>query len=150
MYKRILVPVDGSDTAARGLREAIGLAAEQKATLRLLHVIDDYPMLVELASVAAYEETMEHLRAYGRKQLASAQGSAQEAGLQVETQLRETTGQRVGDVIVEEARQSGCDLIVMGTHGRRGFSRMMMGSDAELVLRASPVPILLVRSAEPG
>jgi nucleotide-binding universal stress UspA family protein len=53
---------------------------------------------------------------------------------------------RVADVVVEEAAKSGCDLIVMGTHGRRGFSRLALGSDADLVVRSSPVPVLLVRN----
>jgi nucleotide-binding universal stress UspA family protein len=52
---------------------------------------------------------------------------------------------RVCDMILEEARQSGAELIVMGTHGRRGLSRVALGSDAELVLRESSVPVLLVR-----
>ncbi|NDZ18444.1 hypothetical protein C7T35_07685 [Variovorax sp. WS11] len=59
--------------------------------------------------------------------------------------LREVTQGRIANVVVDEARSSGCDLIVMGTHGRRGFSRLALGSDADLVVRQSPVPVLLVR-----
>ncbi len=53
--------------------------------------------------------------------------------------------QRVGDTIVDEARSAGCDLVVMGTHGRRGVSHALLGSDAERVARQCPVPVLLVR-----
>ncbi|APW37272.1 universal stress protein UspA [Rhodoferax koreense] len=146
MYKKILVPLDGSDTAERGLLEAMRMASELKATLVLLHVIDDFPMLVEMASVQAYEETMAHLRSVGQRLLDGAQKSAEESDVAAETRLREITRERVGQAIVEEAGAAGCDLIVMGTHGRRGFNRVMMGSDAEFVARASTVPVLLVRS----
>ena len=63
-----------------------------------------------------------------------------------ETQLRELKGGRVADAILQEAKSTSCDLIVIGTHGRRGFSRVLLGSDAENVLRESPVPVLLVRA----
>ncbi|MCM2252789.1 MAG: universal stress protein, partial [Ramlibacter sp.] len=62
-----------------------------------------------------------------------------------ETLLREVTGKRIADVIIEQAQQHSCDLIVMGTHGRKGFSRLTLGSAAEGVVRSSPVPVLLVR-----
>ena len=68
------------------------------------------------------------------------------AGLQVETQLRDLKGGRAADAIVQEAASTSCDLIVIGTHGRRGLSRVLLGSDAENVLRRSPVPVLLVRA----
>jgi nucleotide-binding universal stress UspA family protein len=64
--------------------------------------------------------------------------------------LHDVGGGRVADAIVEEARRSRCDLIVIGTHGRRGVSRAMLGSDAENVVRSSPVPVLLVRARAPA
>ncbi|MDB5849731.1 MAG: universal stress protein UspA [Rhodoferax sp.] len=149
MYPKILVPLDGSETAERGLREALQLASEQKSTLVLLHVIDDFPMLAEMASVSAYEETLDHLRSAGHRLMALGQAKAEEAGVKVQIRFCEITRERVGQAIVDEARISGCDLIVMGTHGRRGFNRVMMGSDAEFVVRASSVPVLLVRSNVP-
>jgi nucleotide-binding universal stress UspA family protein len=60
--------------------------------------------------------------------------------------LRESAGARIADVIVERAKRWRSDLIVMGTHGRRGVSRMLMGSDAELVVRNASAPVLLVRA----
>ena len=150
MYQRILVPVDGSDTASRGLLEAVGLAAELKATLVLLHVIDDFPLLVEMASAINIEATLDALRRRGEDLLAEAQATAQQRGVQAETLLREVAAGRVADQIVHEALQEGCHLIVMGTHGRRGFSHLLIGSEAESVLRSSPVPVLLLRLQPPA
>ncbi len=149
MYQRILVPVDGSPTAERGLREAIKLAEGQSTRLLFLHIVDDYTMLIEMSSAAGYEEMIRGLRQYGLDVLGKAKRAAEAAGVHCETLLREVTGKRVADVIVDQARQHGCDLIVMGTHGRRGFSRLTLGSAAEGVMRASPVPVLLVRLEEP-
>ncbi|MBO9651412.1 MAG: universal stress protein [Variovorax sp.] len=147
MYHRILVPVDGSKTSALGLQEAIRLAAEQqeKASLHLLHVVDDFPMLVELANVVAYNNALHTLREYGEKLLSDSQALAAKADVKAEVALREVTGGRAASIVLAEAKATGCDLIVMGTHGRRGFSRLTLGSDAELVARGSPVPVLLVR-----
>jgi nucleotide-binding universal stress UspA family protein len=62
--------------------------------------------------------------------------------------MREVTGDRIGEVIVNQAQQHPCDLTVMGTHGRRGFSRVTLGSEADWVIRQSPVPVLLVRQPD--
>ena len=94
MYRRILVPLDGSATAERGVREAIGLAAEQKGTLCLLHVVDDFPMLMQMTSVVNFEETMKDVRQYGESLLAKAKSAAAEAGVQAETLLRKVTHER--------------------------------------------------------
>ncbi|UUZ73064.1 universal stress protein [Polaromonas sp. P1(28)-8] len=149
MYHRILVPLDGSATAERGLREAIGLAAEQKARLSLLHVADNFPMLVEMSSVTSSQEMLNDLRRYGEDVLAKAKRAAADAGVQADTLLREVTQGRIADVIIDETKKTGCGLIVMGTHGRRGFSRLTLGSEAERVVRSSTVPVLLVRLDEP-
>jgi nucleotide-binding universal stress UspA family protein len=151
MYQHILVPLDGSATAERGFQEALRLAAEQKSKLRLLHVIDDFPMLMEMSAVSSFEASMRKVREYGEEVLSKARAAAAALDVQADTVLREVTQGRIADVVVEEARTSGCDLIVMGTHGRRGFSRLALGSDADLVVRASPVPVMLVRSgSEPS
>ena len=146
MYQRILVPLDGSPTAERGLQEAIGLARAHQARLLLLHVLDEYPLLLEASSAAvAFEQVRDVMRAQGEVVLARARASAQAAGVQVDTELRETTASRVAETIVQATRDAGCDLIVMGTHGRRGLQHLMLGSDAEAVAKSSPVPVMLVR-----
>jgi nucleotide-binding universal stress UspA family protein len=148
MYQRILVPLDGSATAQRGLSEAISLASGQQTRLLFLHVVDDFTMLVEVPSAAVYDDMLRGMRQAGLDLLAKAKQAAEAAGVHCETVLREVTGKRVAEVIVDQTKVHACDLILMGTHGRRGFSRLAMGSDAEQVARSSPVPVLLVRAEE--
>jgi nucleotide-binding universal stress UspA family protein len=145
MYSKILVPIDGSPTAERGLREALALAAPLGAKLVLLNVVDDYPILLDMGSALAFEETRRALLKLGEEVLDRARRQAAEADVPCECVLREVTSLRASDAIVDEAAARKCDLIVMGTHGRRGFNRLAMGSDAEIVVRESPVPVLLVR-----
>jgi len=149
MYKRILVPIDGSDTAERGLDEAIALARELKATIRLLNLTSDFVLMVEMSTAIDYDKFREGLNQFGQRLLAKASDKANTQGVATETSLHDLGGGRVADAIVEEARNSRCDLIVIGTHGRRGVSRAMLGSDAENVVRNSPVPVLLVRQKVP-
>ncbi|HEX6704815.1 MAG TPA: universal stress protein [Albitalea sp.] len=148
MYKRILVPLDGSETARFGLREALTLAKQQKATVCLLHVTTDFPVMLEMSSLAEFEKVRAGLHQYGQELLQEAQRLAESLDVPAETKQRELQGGRVADVIVDEARQSACDLIAIGTHGRRGIRRALLGSDAEGVLRQSPVPVLLVRQPD--
>lgn len=145
MYKRILVPLDGSDTADLGLREAIGLARGSQGTLCLLHVIDTFPMLVEWTSTASFEQMVQDLRRYGEGLLAKAAAQAREQGVATESTVLELVNERVSTAIVDQAAKSGCDLIVMGTHGRKGFSHLVLGSAAEGVIREAGVPVLMVR-----
>jgi nucleotide-binding universal stress UspA family protein len=72
----------------------------------------------------------------------------QASGLESESVILETAGGRAADAIVAEAKAWGADLIVLGTHGRRGARRLVMGSDAEEIVRTTPVPVLLVRMTE--
>ncbi|MES2787079.1 MAG: universal stress protein [Pseudomonadota bacterium] len=148
MYKRILVPIDGSATAESGLREAIGLAAAVNARLVLLHVIDDCSMLVEVSSVTSQSRLMDGLRRRGGEILERARLLAAESGVAAQTFLREVAQARIASVVVDEAVRQSCDLIVMGTHGRHGFNRLTMGSNAESVVRSSTVPALLVKQAQ--
>ena len=149
MYKRILVPIDGSDTAARGLAEAISLARDLKATLRLLNLTSDFMPMIEMTSGIDTEKFRDGLNQFGKRLLAKASEQADRHGVTAETSLHDLRGSRVADAIVEEARESRCDLIVIGTHGRRGVARAMLGSDAENVVRSSPVPVLVVRAPAP-
>ena len=147
MYRRILVPVDGSDASMLGLAHAAGLAKGQKAQLRILNVVDDLimaPMMMEPTGAAdlSFADT---LRAEGKKVLDEAASIAKKAGARVETAQVESRGRVVSDVILRDAKRSKCDLIVMGTHGRRGINRLLLGSDAERVLGESTVPVLLTR-----
>ena len=145
MYRKILVPLDGSEFATQGLDHAIELARTCGAPLSLLHVIDTYPMGMEWADAATWNTLVDGWRAQGQSLLDAARAKAQANGVAAETLLVEFPPGRVADTIVAQAQAQGCDLIVMGSHGRRGLGRMMLGSDAELVLRTSHVPVLVVR-----
>jgi len=145
MYTRILVPIDGSETAARGLREAIQFATDQKARIRIVHVVDEFVMVSPYAIVA--ENTIEALNAAGQSVLANAREIVQAAGVTVDAEMIEAFGSAAGEHIVKAATEWGADLIVCGTHGRRGLRRIVLGSDAEYLVRHAPVPILLVREA---
>ena len=146
MYERILVPVDGSPMSTQGLDEAIKLAKLTGAGLRLVHVVD------QLTFATGYEiytgDVIGILREAGEQILAEAKARAQASGIVATTFLCETFGSRVCDIVVEQAKQWDADLIVIGSHGRRGMSRLFLGSDAEQVVRMAPVPVLLVHGAD--
>jgi nucleotide-binding universal stress UspA family protein len=148
MYRTILVPIDGSKASMIGLKHAIALAREQQARLRLLHVIDEAMLATTMADPAGaviVPEILDSLKAEGRKVLSTACRAAESAGAKAEAVQLASRGQPVSDVILREAKRAKADLVVMGTHGRRGLNRLLLGSDAERVLRQSNVPVLLVR-----
>ena len=147
MYKQLLVPVDGSEPSKLGLAEAIKIAKSDGSKLHLVHVVEEVmPFGVDIP--AKYiDQFIEELRAQGEEVLRKAEREVFDNALKCEGVVLETVGGRTADVIVEHAKQSKADLIVMGTHGRRGLRRLALGSDAELVVRSAPVPVLLVRAA---
>lgn len=145
MYKRILVPIDGSSTSDRALQEAIKLIDTQPAQLRLVHVVDDLQFL-DAEGYVDYAELRELTRKIGQRALDKAEEIARQADITVESALLEANGERIAQVIDAEAENWSADLIVIGTHGRSGFSHLLFGSVAEGVVRGASVPILLVRS----
>jgi nucleotide-binding universal stress UspA family protein len=149
MYRKILVPLDGSQTAARGLREAIPLALTLGARIRLLHVVTSTPWLAA-GGMPVADDVVAMLRSMGVYVLREASTSVRAAGVEVEDRLADSLGDDAGPVILGQALAWGADLIVCGTHGRRGWRRVLMGSDAEYVLRHAPVPVLLVRAQDEG
>jgi nucleotide-binding universal stress UspA family protein len=145
MYGKILVPVDGSETSMRGLSEAIKIAKMQGSQLRLVHIVNEF--ILDITYSAGYfpQNLIESLVKTGRSVLDAAETAAKKEGLKVDSVLVESIGGRAGELIVAQAKAWHPDLIVMGTHGRRGLARLALGSDAEQVLRSSPAPVLLVR-----
>jgi nucleotide-binding universal stress UspA family protein len=127
----------------RGLDEALRLARGTGGKLMLVHVVNE--LIVVDPPAAGYELIMKALRESGAKVLEDAAAHVRRADVPCEQKLIETLGGRAADEIVREAKQWAADLIVLGTHGRRGLKRLAMGSDAELVLRLAPVPVLMVR-----
>jgi nucleotide-binding universal stress UspA family protein len=144
MYKRILAAVDGSKSSNLALKEAIRLAKESRATLRLIHVVDQMPAYtIEVPYlIDDYQKAM--LEA-GRKELARCAARAKAARVKFDTKLIVTFTKNIGDVINKEARRWSANLIVIGTHGRRGFNHLLLGSVAERVIRLAVKPILIIR-----
>ncbi len=148
-YKRILVPVDGSPTSAKGLKEAIRLARGRRGKLRLLHVVEELGAFIAPETGTNPAPILDAMKAAGRKTLARVERGARAAGARPEAALAEDFGGRVADAIVRDAQRWRADLIVMGTHGRRGMKHALLGSDAERVVHASRIPVLLVPARSP-
>lgn len=149
MFKRILVAVDGSPAANAGLKSAIALAADQHAALLALHVVSDAPSAIAFEGgplpagyIDAFEENLQNR---GRKILDKAKLLARAAAVEIVPLLVGARGNGVAGVILAQSRKLKPDVIVLGTHGRRGLQRLLMGSDAETVVREARVPVLLVR-----
>jgi nucleotide-binding universal stress UspA family protein len=150
MYKNILIAVDGSSASDRGLAEGLRLAKATGGKVILLHVVNALLLESEAASTAYYHALSESFQKQGEEILGSAAAAAREAGVEFEHKLIVKIGALASDEIVAAAKDSHVDLIVIGSHGRRGLKRVLMGSDAELVLRQSPVPVLMVRELPDG
>lgn len=151
IYKKILVPVDGSRTSTRGLQEAVRLAKDQHARIRLMHVVDQWSVIQSAGmGGVGVADILDTLERSGIKALINAKTLADKSGLKAETEICRNVSGRVADLIVKEARKWRASLIVMGTHGRRGISHALLGSDAEAVVRLSGVPVMLVRGTMPA
>lgn len=147
MYQRILVPLDGSPTSERALQEAIKLA-DGKSKLRLIYVIEaTYPLDAVAYTLIDHAALQEAIRKTGERALAKAAEKVQRSGMTAETELLDVPAERVSAVIDSDALNWKADLIVIGTHGRSGLNRLLLGSVAEEVVRGTPLPVLLVRAA---
>lgn len=146
IYRRILVPIDGSATSTRALDEAIRLADTQ-TRLRLVYVTEEvFPLDPEGYAFIDYATLQEAVRLTGTRALTQAAERVQLAGMTPETALIEAKGERIASMIEGEAKQWQADLIVIGTHGRSGLNRLLLGSVAEGVVRGASTPVLLVRA----
>ncbi|MBU0620669.1 MAG: universal stress protein [Gammaproteobacteria bacterium] len=150
MYSKILVAVDGSGISAHALKQAITLARKLKAQLRIVHVVDMnwFPLAPELnidiQTISAVR------RSVGESIIAAARDSAKQERFEAEVALLETDSpaQQVAEAITQEAQRWPADMMVLGTHGHRGFQRLMLGSVAEQTARRSVMPVLLIPSPE--
>lgn len=145
MYQRILVPIDGSRTSARGLEEAIGLARGLGARLRLVRVLEELSY-----SPGASNELLPLARASAEELLDAGRRQAELAGLAVQTVLLAAHPEGLAELLLAQARHWQADLLVLGSHGRRGVRRLLLGSTAEQLARLSPLPVLLVRGIPPA
>ncbi|MEJ8826992.1 universal stress protein [Variovorax humicola] len=147
MYERILVPIDGSNTSLQGLDEAVRLATLTHGRLLLVNIVDQLKYVTGYETFGSYtSDLLPYMQHAGEEILQHGLERAQRAGIPAETMLFTSLADRVCDVVIGQADAWKADLIVIGTHGRHGVGRVLLGSDAEQILRISPVPVLLVRS----
>lgn len=142
MYDRILVPTDGSPSMQSVVDHALDLATVHGAELHGLYVVDT-GSFATLPVETSWEGVTEMLREEGELALSEFESMTGDAA--VETTVRDGNPSRE---IVDYARENGCDTIVMGTHGRGGIDRLLLGSVAERVVRGSPVPVVTVPVSE--
>lgn len=151
MYQHLTLALDGSHNAHPALIEACRIAAHGNARLSLLHVVSLHDFSVESVGFIDNTSLYNEARKYGQKLLDDACAYAREQGVsKVDAKLLDAPegGHSMSKVLVEETRQSGADLLVIGTHGHRGWRHLLLGSFAEEVMRQSCVPLLVVRNPE--
>lgn len=142
MFKRILVAVDGSPTSSKALAVALQVAREHDGVVRLVHSFD------ELAYLTGFEilpQVLDDARRFAGEVLDAGLQQAAAARVPADARLLEAPGRRLGELVAEAAKDFRADLVVVGTHGRRGIGRVALGSGAEQVLRSVEVPVLVVR-----
>ena len=145
MYQRILVPINGSPTSERALQEAIKIG-QGKAQIRLVYVLEEVlPLAAEEFDFTNNTALAESKRNAAQATLAQAADQVRNSGASGEIALIDDLGQGVVDVINNEAQTWGADLIVIGTHGRTGLTRLLLGSIAEGIVREASMPVLLIR-----
>ncbi|AMO22551.1 universal stress protein [Ramlibacter solisilvae] len=144
-YKRILIPVDGSDTSSKALLAALQLARDAGGRVLVLHSLEQATHVISYEYVG---QVMNAARDVAAKVLDDAVEVAKAAGVEAESKLIDGKGRRLGQAVADAATEWQADLIVVGTHGRHGFSRMLLGSGAEQVIRLAPTPVLVIRGEE--
>jgi nucleotide-binding universal stress UspA family protein len=146
VYKKILIPVDGSDTSDAALVAALELAKESKGQVRALHLVDDLAYISGYEAYGAYSvDLIDIAQKIGTQVLDAAMAATKVEQVQADSVLINTVGVHLGDAVANAAKHWKADLIVVGTHGRRGVGRMFLGSGAEEIIRLSPVPVLVIR-----
>lgn len=150
MYERILVAMDGGPSSALALSQAISIAKVSAAQIKVLFVIDDSDLFFE-SSYPDSENMMQAIAKVGTSTLARASRRLESAGVRFLTELAERpiTPGLIAATIVERADRWPADLIVMGTHGRRGLRKLIMGSVSESVMARTTKPVLLIRGENP-
>lgn len=148
MYKKIFVAIDDSPTSQKALGEAIYLAKTSNATLCIAHAADESLLAQHGMGLGSYidvDRTKQAIQDTSNALLDDAAKLAAAAGITAEKSLLEASDKRVAELIAEGAESWGADLIVVGTHGRRGFARLLVGSVAENLTRLATTSLLMVR-----
>jgi len=141
MYRKILIPTDGSKTAEHAVEQGIKLAQALDATVYGLYVID-ISAFAGIPTEAIWESMRGLLENEGNKSLKVVENLASSMKVKYKILLREGVP---SEDIIKFAKEEGIDLIVMGTAGRRGLDRLLLGSVTEKVVRTSPCPVLVIR-----
>ncbi len=146
LYKRILVAVDGSKTSLRAFDEALKLAKASHAKLCILHIIERLPDHVAFAIDVNKYQLLANKNA--KKLLDKFKKMATKNKVPVETKLIEIINYKesIAKKIIQSTKSWKANLLVIGTHGFTGFSRLMLGSVAEVILKSATTPVLIVRS----
>lgn len=145
MFKHILLPIDGSPTAELAVEKAIGLAQAFGSTVTAIYVIDPYPFAGVGADFAYGQgQYLSAAKALATEALSNASTALERARVQATTATVEDRSAWRG--ILQAAESSGADLIVIGSHGRSGIEKLVLGSVAQRVLQNTHLPVLLVRS----
>ena len=147
MYKRILVATDGSTLSRKAVKEAIALAASLEAALVVLNVVPRYPMSYFEGGASISSEDVGRIEKdwtdKGQAIAEAAQKSAEAAGVNAKAVIAKSD--LVATAILAAAKKNKCDLIVMASHGRKGLSRILLGSETQQVLTHSSIPVLVLR-----
>ncbi|UTH75519.1 universal stress protein [Chromobacterium sp. IIBBL 290-4] len=151
MYRHLIAAIDGSNNSDKALNEAIRVAKHTDARLTLVHIASLRDLAVDSLGVYAGDPGYDLALQQGEEALARAQKLARDAGLiNVASHLEKSWegGHDLADLLIGYAQSQQADLIVLGTHGRKGLAHLFLGSFAEDILRRSPIPLLVVRSTE--
>ena len=147
MYKRILVPIDGSRASTQGLREALRFAKDQNAKVRIVHIVDEAALAQYPEAIDATGQILNTFIDGGKKTLKNAMALAGRQGIDAECVLHEKLLGSLSDLILKEAKEWKSDIIVLGTHANTGIKHLLLGSNAEDIVRSSRIPVLIVHSA---
>ena len=149
MYTRILLSTDGSDVARNGIRHGIALAKALKAKVTVIAVTESLPIDYGSGHASGWIPSQQEIDSFDAackeragKVLDEAQAMAEQAGISAE--LLHVPNAHPATAIIETAKSGGCDLIVMGSHGRRGLKKLFLGSQTSEVLADGSVPVLVV------
>lgn len=149
MFKRVIVPVDGSQTSNKALTVALQMARDSGGSVRIIHVIEGSNYGSNIMQIEGFSgDAMQPIRSAAKKILDDAMALAEPFGVQTDTKLFDTVDGRLADAVGNAATEWQADLIVVGTHGRRGIGRILMGSGAEQIMRQAPIPVLVIRAQD--
>ncbi|MEO9079389.1 MAG: universal stress protein [Rhodanobacter sp.] len=145
MFKHILLPIDGSDLSLGAARLGIELAKTCGASVHVLHVVPSFQAFIYMSAALVSSEATytEEAIVLAAEYLAQVQHLADNAGVKYSSSY--IVAERPHEIIMQTTREQHCDLVVMASHGRRGLSRWLLGSETQKVLLQGDVPVLVCR-----